>query len=70
MTTPQLVSGRLAGFTEAQLSWLEQNFAAPRHTHTADDVIVDDDDGETLDLFVERVSEALGELVDDDQPTG
>ena len=39
-----------------------ENFAAKPHTHAADEVIADPEDGETQAQFNDRVSDALSEL--------
>lgn len=37
-----------AGFTEAQAQFLHDTFAFDPHDHSADQIIVDEEDGETL----------------------
>ena len=50
-----------AGFSESQARFLSSGYVTP-HEHTASEIIYDISDGETLEEFGERVSEALAEL--------
>jgi len=50
-----------AGFTPSQSAFLWEHTAQKPHMHMADDIIVDPEDGETLDQFVDAVSETLAD---------
>jgi DNA-binding MurR/RpiR family transcriptional regulator len=49
------------GFSASQAAFLWEHTAQRPHSHTSDEIIVDPDDGETLESFVDAVSEALSE---------
>lgn len=54
-----------AGFSESQARFLSSGYVTP-HEHTASEIIYDISDGETLEEFGERVSEALAELEEEE----
>jgi hypothetical protein len=54
------------GFTPQQAAFLWNHTAQKPHSHMAEDIVVDPEDGETLDQFVDAVSEALAELEGDE----
>ena len=59
------------GFTPAQAGFLWDHTAQKPHPHMAEDIVVDPEDGETLDQFVDAVSEALeDEESEMDEETG
>jgi hypothetical protein len=48
-----------AGASPALAALLWNTFAQQAHQHLSEDIVVDSEDGETLDQFVDAVSEAL-----------
>jgi hypothetical protein len=54
------------GFTPQQAAFLWNHTAQKPHSHMAEDIVVDPEDGETLDQFVDAVSEALADLEGDE----
>lgn len=54
------------GFSPAQAGFLWNHTAQKLHSHMADDIVVDPEDGETLDQFVDGVSETLAEMEEDE----
>ena len=51
-----------AGFTTDQASFLFNHLASKPHTHFSTEIIVDPEDGQTLDDFVEATQDAVSEL--------
>lgn len=62
MTTILIQKAKAAGFTDLQLAFLAENFAALPHIHDSTDILVNDE-GMTLD-------EALGELAEGAEEEG
>ena len=66
MDEHKFISGAVnAGFSAQQAKFLWENTAQKPHTHLSDEIIVDAEDGETLEQFVDAVSETLA---DEDEP--
>ena len=51
-----------AGLTEAAARLLYGTFAVQGHTHSAEEIVVDPEDGETLGDWGDNVNEALAAL--------
>jgi len=54
-----LTSAQAHGFTPEQSAFLLEHMARRPHTHTSDEIIVDTEDGETLEEFRDNLIDAV-----------